>query len=174
MATKNLPRRGLLWHFNCNRKPIGARTAVVKSALFLFATMVALWLRTTAFAAQSPYQTIQPDPQAVATATTWLLVVDTGKYAESFAMFPARIRSGGNEFEKNWISFLRVKRAPLGRVLSRKLDKAWFTRTLPGSPDGYYEFFHYNTSFQHKIQAAESIVLTKESGHWQVSAYRFK
>jgi Protein of unknown function (DUF4019) len=47
-------------------------------------------------------------------------------------------------------------------------------KTLPGSPDGYYEFFHYNTSFQHKTQAAESVVLTKESGNWQVSAYRFK
>jgi len=89
-------------------------------------------------------------------------------------MFPARIRSGGDAFEEHWVTFLRVKRAPLGRVSSRQLVKAWFTKTLPGSPDGYYEFFHYNTSFQHKAQAAESIVLTKESGHWQVSAYRFK
>ena len=48
------------------------------------------------------------------------------------------------------------------------------TKILPGPPDGYYEFFHYNTSFQHKTQAAESVVLTKESGNWQVSAYRFK
>jgi hypothetical protein len=52
--------------------------------------------------------------------------------------------------------------------------QAWFTRTLPGSPDGYYEFFHYNTSFQRKTQAAESVTLTKESGHWQVSGYRFR
>jgi hypothetical protein len=146
----------------------------VKVSLFHFGTMIALWLSGPVFAAQSPYQTVQPDPQAVATASKWLSVVDAGNYAESFAMFPARIRSGGNAFEKHWVSFLRMKRAPLGHVLSRKLIKAWFTKTLPGSPDGYYEFFHYNSSFQHKTQAAESVVLTKESGNWQVSAYRFK
>ncbi len=94
--------------------------------------MIALWLSGPVFAAQSPYQPVQPDPQAVATASKWLSVVDAGNYAESFAMFPARIRSGGDAFEKHWVSFLRMKRAPLGHVLSRKLIKAWFTKTLPG------------------------------------------
>ena len=56
--------------------------------------MIALWLSGPVFAAQSPYQPVQPDPQAVATASKWLSVVDAGNYAESFAMFPARIRSG--------------------------------------------------------------------------------
>jgi hypothetical protein len=117
---------------------------------------------------------VKPDPEAVTVATKFLSVVDAGNYTETFAMFPARIRSGGDALEKNWVSYLNVKRAPLGRMVSRKLVKAWFTKTLPGSPDGYYEFFHYDTSFQHKMQGAESVVLTKESGHWQVSAYRFK
>jgi Protein of unknown function (DUF4019) len=139
----------------------------VKISLFHFGTMIALPLSGSVFAAQSPYQSVQPDPQAVVTASQWLSVVDAGNYAESFAMFPARIRSGGDAFEKQWVSFLRMKRAPLGHVLSRKLIKAWFTKTLPGSPDGYYEFFHYNSSFQHKTQAAESVVLTKESGNWR-------
>jgi hypothetical protein len=76
--------------------------------------------------------------------------------------------SRANAVEKYWIGYLRAKRAPLGRALSRKLAKAWFTKTLPGSPDGYYEFFQHNTSFQRKTQALESVTLTKESGHWQV------
>ena len=91
-----------------------------------------------------------------------------------FCYVPGTHPIRGDAFEKHWVSFLRMKRAPLGHVLSRKLIKAWFTKTLPGSPDGYYEFFHYNTSFQHKTQAAASVVLPKESGNWQVSAYRFK
>jgi hypothetical protein len=101
-------------------------------------------------------------------------VVDAGNYAGAFAMFPARIRSGGDAVEKYWVDYLRAKRAPLGRALSRKLGNAWFSRTLSGPPDGYYELFHYNTSFQRKTQAAESVVLTKESGHWQVPGYRFR
>jgi hypothetical protein len=136
--------------------------------------MMASFVVGSALCASSPYTVVKPDPEAVTVATKFLSVVDAGNYTETFAMFPARIRSGGDAFEKYWVSYLNVKRAPLGRVVSRKLVKAWFTKTLPGSPDGYYEFFHYNTSFQHKAQGAESVVLTKESGHWQVSAYRFK
>ena len=135
---------------------------------------MALFVVSSALCASSPYTVVKPDPEAVTVATKFLSVVDAGNYTETFAMFPARIRSGGDAFEKNWVSYLKVKRAPLGRMVSRKLVKAWFTKTLPGSPDGYYEFFHYDTSFQHKTQGAESVVVTKESGHWQVSAYRFK
>jgi hypothetical protein len=87
-------------------------------------------------------------------------------------MLPARIRAGGDALEKQWLGSYRARRTPLGRMLSRKFAKAYFGRTLQGAPDGYYEFLYYNTSFQHKAQAAEHVVLTKESGHWQVSGYR--
>jgi Protein of unknown function (DUF4019) len=139
-----------------------------------FGAMMALFFVGNALCASSPYTVVKPDPQAVAVATKWLSAVDAGNYAEAFTMFPARIRSAGDAMEKQWVGYQRAKRTPLGRTLSRKLVKAWFTRTLPGSPDGYYEFFHYNTSFQRKTQAAESVTLTKESGHWQVSGYRFR
>ena len=134
--------------------------------LLCFGAMMALFFVGNALCASSPYPVVKPDPQAVAVATKWLSAVDAGNYAEAFTMFPARIRSAGDAIEKQWVGYQRAKRTPLGRTLSRKLVKAWFTRTLPGSPDGYYEFFHYNTSFQRKTQAAESVTLTKESGHW--------
>jgi Protein of unknown function (DUF4019) len=148
-------------------------TSFMKTFLLNFAAMIALWVVGSAFGASS-YSVITPDCQAVATATKWLSVVDAGNYAEAFAKFPARIRLGGDAVGKYWVGYLRAKRAPLGRALSRKLVKAWFSKTLPGSPDGYYEFFHYNTSFERKTQAAESVTLTKESGQWQVSGYRFR
>src|SRR5262249_48872054 len=127
----------------------------------------------SAFGAQSKYlPAVQPDSQALAVASKWLSVVDGGNYAESYAMFPPRIRAGA--LEKYWVGYLRTKRAPLGRPLSRKFVEAQFSRTLPGSPDGYYEFFTYTTSFQHKAKGAEQVTLTKETGHWQVSGYRFR
>ena len=146
----------------------------MRISLLCFGAMMASFVVGSALCASSPYAVVRPDPQAVAVATKWLSVVDAGNYAEAFTMFPARIRSGGDAVEKYWVGYLRAKRAPLGRASSRKLVKAWFTKTLPGSPDGYYEFFHYNTSFQRETQAAESVTLTKESGHWQVSGYRFR
>jgi hypothetical protein len=139
-----------------------------------FGAMMSLLLTGRALGASSPYTVVKPDSQAVAAATKWLSVFDAGNYAEAYAMMPARIRSGGDAMEKQWTGYFRARRTPLGRTLSRKFAKAYFGRTLAGSPDGYYEFLYYTTSFQHKAQANEGVTLTKESGHWQVSGYRFR
>jgi hypothetical protein len=56
--------------------------------------------------------------------------------------------------------------------LRQALAKAQFARTLPGSPHGYNQFFTYNTSFEGA--GCWQVALTKESGHWQVSGYRFR
>jgi hypothetical protein len=156
----------------CAPTALGSNTSFMRISLPNFAVMITLSLVGSAFGASSSYPVVQPDPQALAVASKWLSVVDAGNYAESYAMLAPRIRSGG--FEKNWVGHLRVKRAPLGRLLSRKFVKAQFARTLPGAPDGYYEFFTYSTSFARKAQAAELVVLTKESGHWQVSGYQLR
>jgi hypothetical protein len=146
----------------------------VRISLLCFGAMMALFVVGSALCA-SPDTVVKPDPQAVAVATKWLSVFDAGNYAQAYAMLPARIRSsGGDTLEKMWVTYWRAKRTPLGRTLSRKFAKAYFARTLQGSPDGYYEFLYYNTSFQHKAQAAEGVTLTKESGHWQVSGYKFR
>jgi Protein of unknown function (DUF4019) len=146
----------------------------MRISLLCFGAITAFLLVGSTLAASSPYTIVKPDPQAVAVATKWLSVIDAGNYAQAYEMFPARIRSGGEAIEKHWIGYFRARRTPLGRPLSRKFAKAYFGRTLPGSPDGYYEFFYYKTSFQHKAQATEGVTLTKESGHWQVSGYRFR
>jgi hypothetical protein len=144
----------------------------MRAFLVCFTAIMALSLVSSALGASSPYTVVKPDPQAVAVATKWLSAMDAGNYAEAYAMYPARIRSGGDVLEKQAIGLWRARRTPLGRTLSRKFAKAYFGRTLQGAPDGYYEFLYYNTSFEHKAQATEHVVLTKESGHWQVSGYR--
>lgn len=79
----------------------------------------------------------------MAVANKWLSVFDSGNYAEAYAMFPARVRSAGDAVEKQWVGSQRAKRTPLGRALSRQFVEAYFARTLPGSPDGYYELLMY-------------------------------
>ena len=143
----------------------------MRTLLSYVGAAIALSLVGTAFGATS-YQVVRPDPQALSAASKWLSVVDAGNYAQAYEMFPARIRAGGDVLEKQWLGSCRARRTPLGRMLSRKFAKAYFGRTLQGAPDGYYEFQYYNTSFQHKAQATEHMVLTKESGRWQVSGYR--
>ena len=144
----------------------------MKTSLLNFAAIITLSLVANAFGASSSYPKVKPDPEAVAVANKWLLVFDAGNYSEAYAMFPVRVRSAGDAVEKQWVGSQRAKRTPLGRTLSRQFVEAYFARTLPGSPDGYYELLMYKTSFQHKARATEGVTLTKESGHWQVSGYR--
>ena len=146
----------------------------MKPSLLNFAAIITLSLVGSAFGASSSYPVVKPDPQAVAVANKWLSVFDAGNYAQAYAMLPARISSAGDAVEKQWVGSQRAKRTPLGRTLSRQFVEAYFARTLPGSPDGYYELLMYKTSFQYKARATEGVTLTKESGHWQVSGYRVR
>ena len=146
----------------------------MRISLVCLGALMALFVVGNALCASSPYTVVAPDRQAVARANKWFSVMDAGNYAQAYAMFPARIRSGGDAIEKQCIGTWRARRTPLGRTLSRRFVKAYFGTTLAGSPDGYYEFLFYKTSFQHKAQAIESVTLNKESGQWQVSGYHVR
>jgi hypothetical protein len=125
-------------------------------------------------AAQLLGRPVKPDPEAVAAGNRWFAIFDSGDYKTARRMWTKRVQRGGALHEEQFIAWARERRAPLGRVLRRELMWARFTNTLPGAPDGNYEFLRYKTSFEHKAQAEEELTLTKESGHWEVSGYHFK
>jgi hypothetical protein len=103
-------------------------------------------------------------------ALHWLQLVDTGDYAQAYEEEPARLRTSTTDAQ--FIRSMEGRRAPFGRVLSRKFIGAAFTRKLTGSPDGRYESILFRTSFEHKALAAERVILTHESRQWRVVDYR--
>jgi hypothetical protein len=105
-----------------------------------------------------------------AAALHWLQLVDAGDYAQAHEEESARLRASTTEAQFN--RSMQGRRAPFGRVLSRKFIGAAFTRKLTGSPDGRYESILFRTSFEHKSLAAERVILTQESGQWRVVDYR--
>ena len=116
----------------------------------------------------------EPAEQAAQAASQrWLALVDNGKYAESW--------EGAAEYFKNavpkeqWERAMAAFRIPLGGVVSRKLKSMNYTSTLPGAPDGEYVVIQYDTSFENKRSALETItpMLDKE-GKWRVSGYYIK
>ena len=149
-------------------KTLNATTLVCSMALFIVSCPGLVT------AAQLLGRPVKPDPEAVAAGNRWLAVLDSGDYKTAWHMRAKRIQRGGAVHEEQFIAGARARRAPLGRVLRRELMWARFSNTLPGAPDGNYEFLRYKTSFQHKAQAEEALTLTKESGHWEVSGYNFK
>src|ERR1700719_5148662 len=86
--------------------------------------------------------TPQPKPEQPAqqSSESWLALVDSGKYAESWQecaqIFQAAVT------KEQWQSALRATRDPLGKLLWRKLKGAPYNKTLPGPPHGEMWVFH--------------------------------
>jgi hypothetical protein len=106
-------------------------------------------------------------------AEAWLSLADSGKYAESWQNASTYFRA--NVSQTQFVSALTGARQPLGKLVSRKLKKATYTKTAPGAPDGEYVVIQYETSFADKASAVETITpMLDKDGQWRVSGYFIK
>ena len=115
----------------------------------------------------------KPEPLAQKSAEEWLSLVDSGKYGESWqeasSLFKTHLTKG------QWQTMVGAVRDPLGKVVSRKLKNATYTKTLPGAPDGDYVVMQYETSFERKQSAVETVTpMLDKDGKWRVSGYYIK
>ncbi len=123
----------------------------------------------------SPCLAAQAKPEQLAekSADAWLSLVDSGKYAESWDQ-AAQLFKGALSKDQ-WQDALHGTRDPLGKLGSRKLKSATYTKSLPGAPDGEYVVLQYETSFQNKVSAVETVTpMLDKDGSWRVSGYFIK
>lgn len=74
--------------------------------------------------------------------------------------------------QPGWQKQLDAARTPLGKLISRTLKSAKYATSLPGAPDGEYVVIQFDTSFQNKQSAVETVTPMKEpDGRWRVSGY---
>lgn len=115
----------------------------------------------------------KPEQLAQQSGEPWLELVDNAKYAESWNQAAQSFKAAVTSDQ--WQGMLGTTRTPLGKVLSRKLKSATYTKTLPGAPDGEYVVMQYDTSFEHKQGAVETVVpMLDKDGKWRVSGYFIK
>ncbi len=106
-------------------------------------------------------------------AKIWLGVVDSGRYAESWSQASSLFRKQVSA--EQWESAVRSARGPLGKLIARNLKSAQYSLTLPGAPDGEYVVIQYDSSFENKKEALETVVTMKEKdGAWRVAGYFIK
>src|SRR4030095_13682007 len=84
--------------------------------------------------AEKPF-VIEPDEPAVAAADQFLKFVDTGEYRKARNLMAKRVRAGGAASDDEMINYLKARRAPLGRRVSRMLYRANYSTTLSSAPD---------------------------------------
>jgi hypothetical protein len=144
---------------------------VNRSAAFVACSLLALSLAAcNLISAQTQSK---PEELARQSSESWLAMVDSGKYAESWQEASSMFKS--HVTQQQWQSMVGPVRGPLGKVLSRKLKSATYTKTLPGAPDGDYVVVQYETRFEHKQSAVETITpMLDKDGTWRVSGYYIK
>jgi hypothetical protein len=138
------------------------------SFVSLFAVAVMGWVST-----MTPFAEESAENAAEKVARSWLALTDSGKYPESWSevaqIFKERVTL------QQWESAMQSVRTPLGKVESRKLKGAQYTKTLPGVPDGEYVVIQYDTRFEQKKSSVETITPMKDKdGQWRVSGYYMK
>ena len=112
----------------------------------------------------------QASAEAVAVAEVWLDLVDTEQYGASWDEAASYFR--GVVPKEQWLSSMQAVRKPLGQKVSRSLKSQQYATSLPGAPDGEYVVIQFNTSFDHKASAVETVTPMKDQdGTWRVSGY---
>ena len=71
-----------------------------------------------------------------------------------------------------WAQAMTGVRTPLGAMLKRETTAAKFSTSLPGAPDGEYIVFQFDSSFDNKQAATETVTAMKDlDGTWRVAGY---
>ena len=115
----------------------------------------------------------EAEEAALASADAWLELVDASKYDESWEQSGSLVQQAVDKAA--WQKQLAAARGPLGELASRKLKSTQYQTSLPGAPDGEYVVILYDTSFDRKESAVETVTPMKEpDGVWRVSGYYIK
>lgn len=122
----------------------------------------------TGMAEQSAKET-----KAAASAEKWLGIVDEGEYAESWKESAEYFRNAVKQDQ--WESAVQAVRKPLGKLISRKIKSTSYKTSLPGAPDGQYVVIQFESSFENKVSAIETVTpMMDKDGEWRVSGYYIK
>jgi hypothetical protein len=139
--------------------------AIMKRILWFLAAVGLTLLAVSALRADEA-----SEGAAGAAAQKWLALVDTGNYADSWKQAASAFRKAVTA--EQWSAALNASRGSYGALVSRKLKKAEYRTSLPGAPDGQYVVLQYDSSFEHKKAAVETVTPMKDAdGVWRVSGY---
>lgn len=128
------------------------------------ASVIAVMIGVTVSAAD------KPEDLAQGAAESWLKLTDAGDADASWDQAAKLFK--GAVTKAQWTQALASVRPPLGKVVSRRLMSRRYSETLPGAPDGKYVVIEYETVFEKKAAAVETITpMLDPDGAWRVSGY---
>lgn len=133
---------------------------------------LAVWLSALSLAGLGRPVGARPvwEHEATCVARSWLHLVDDGRHPASWAAAAPLLKEGVGPRE--WDAALRAVRAPLGRCLWRKLRSRAVVEGPPGALRGPYVVIQFDSEFERRGDAAETITpVLGPDGRWRVAAY---
>jgi hypothetical protein len=112
----------------------------------------------------------KPEDAAQKAAEAWLKLVDDGKYEPSWEQAAKLFKAAVTRDQ--WKQAAAGVRGPLGKLVSRKVKSRTYTEQVPGAPDGKYVVLQFDTVFEKKAAAVETVTpMADPDGAWRVSGY---
>lgn len=99
-------------------------------------------------------------------AEAWLALLDAGNYEESWSTSATVFRTGAGSPE-SWANAAGEMRAPLGRMISRRLKQAAPTTLQEGAAYA----LAFETSFEARPNSTEEVTVVLDGGFWKVAGY---
>ena len=113
----------------------------------------------------------QVEQEGLTALQAWMLLMDAGRYAESWDAAAESFRHAGSRAE--WVAKSEKIRRPLGEVISRTFAGSQQTTVFPGMPDGVYWLVELDSTFSGLKSASETVVFAREKdgrcrmvGYW--------
>src|SRR4051794_38940307 len=105
-----------------------------------------------------------PKEEAQASAVTWLALLDSQKYADSWTAASTLFRTMLKQ--PDWEQMAKQVRDQAGPLKARKSPKVTLTKAIAGLPDGDYALVQFDTAFQRATNATETVTLMADGGKW--------
>ena len=106
-------------------------------------------------------------------AESWLKLVDAGKFDESWTQAASLFKKAVTKAQ--WAQVAQGSVKPLGKLVSRHLKSRQSAEKLPGAPDGKYVVIQFDSVFENKAEAVETVTpMLDADGVWRVSGYFVK
>ncbi len=113
------------------------------------------------------------DSIKIESATNWLSYADQQDFDTTWNNSSEIFQSAVDL--NDWRQQLKSARSPLGAVISRRIEAVDALETPPGAPDGNYTKLLFDSSFEKKKTAKETITLIEENdGQWRIAGYFIK
>jgi len=109
------------------------------------------------------------EQQALASATSFLKLVDTRQYSKAYLSFSKLTQKAATP--DAFVNNMKSVQDQIGDPTSRKVLAKNFVHEVPGAPRGDYWIIDYDTNFSKKGPSVERVTAVLEGKSWKIGGY---